>query len=344
MGSIPPELSRILKGVSRSFYLSLRVLPAPLREPLGVAYLLARAADTVADTRIVPRADRLAHLETLRRAVADGMDDGSGLAAALTGPQAIPMERELLLALPAILTTFRALIPADRQHIQALLAVLLAGMATDLRTFPQDTAAGLAALDTPADLDRYTYQAAGCVGEFWTEMALAHRPALAAWDREAMRRLGKRFGQALQLTNVLRDLPQDLRIGRCYLPRESLAAAGLVPQDLLDASNLPRLRPVLRAHLAEALDRYADGWAYIAALPAREARLRLACLWPLYIGLATLEAIALAPRLLDATVRVKIPRSAVYRLMISSTLLVRHNPGLQAIYTGLRDRVVAGMA
>jgi farnesyl-diphosphate farnesyltransferase len=344
MERIPPGLRRILKGVSRSFYLSLRVLPRPLREPLGITYLLARAADTVADTRIVPQADRLAHLETLRRAIADGAGGGSALAEALTGPQAIPAERELLLALPAVLAAFRMLAPADQHRVQEVLGILIEGMATDLRTFPKDTAENLAALETAADLDRYTYQAAGCVGEFWTDMALAHCPGLAAWDRETMRRLGKRFGQALQLTNVLRDLPHDLKIGRCYLPREGLAAAGLTPADLLDDSSLPRLRPLLRAHLTEALDRYADGWAYVAALPAREGRLRLACLWPLYIGLATLEAIALSPRVLDPAVRVKIPRSAVYRLVVSSTLLVRHEPGLRSIYQGLRDRVLAGMA
>lgn len=344
MAAMSPALRRILKGVSRSFYLSLRILPRPLREPLGVAYLLARAADTVADTWIVPRSDRLTHLETLRRAVIDGTGDGSDLAAALTGPQALPAERELLLALPRVFATFRALHPADQARVQAVLTTLVAGMATDLRTFPDDTASGLVALETPADLDRYTYEAAGCVGEFWTDMALAHRPALAAWDRAEMRRKGRRFGQALQLTNVLRDLPQDLRIGRCYLPRHSLAAAGLSPHELLEGSSLPRLQPLLHAQIAEALEWFADGWSYVAALPQSEGRLRLACLWPLYIGLATLEAIARAPRLLDPAGRVKIPRSAVYRLVGASTLLVRHGPGLQAIYGGLRDRVLAGMA
>ena len=45
-------LEGLLKGVSRSFYLTLRVLPANLRQPVGLAYLLARAADTIADTRL----------------------------------------------------------------------------------------------------------------------------------------------------------------------------------------------------------------------------------------------------------------------------------------------------
>ena len=67
------ELLRdVLPGVSRSFALSLRVLPGPLRRPFGVTYLVARAADTIADTRALPPAARLTALRALRDALADG--------------------------------------------------------------------------------------------------------------------------------------------------------------------------------------------------------------------------------------------------------------------------------
>jgi farnesyl-diphosphate farnesyltransferase len=74
-------------------------------------------------------------------------------------------------------------------------------------------------------------------------MTMAHRPGCARWNPDAMRARGVRFGQALQMTNVLRDVAQDLRIGRCYLPRHALAARGLAPADLLDPASMPRLRP-----------------------------------------------------------------------------------------------------
>ncbi len=48
-----------------------------------------------------------------------------------------------------------------------------------------------------------------------------------------MAALGVRFGKALQFTNVLRDVPADLRISRCYLPESTLADVGLAPSDLL---------------------------------------------------------------------------------------------------------------
>jgi len=79
-------------------------------------------------------------------------------------------------------------------------------------------------------LDRYIYLVAGCVGEFWTRITVAHTPALRGWDVAEMSACGVRFGKALQLTNVLRDCPRDLRIGRCYFPRDLLAQAGLRPR------------------------------------------------------------------------------------------------------------------
>ncbi len=48
------ELMEVLKGVSRSFVLTIRALPKGLRRPIGLAYLLARASDTIADTATAP--------------------------------------------------------------------------------------------------------------------------------------------------------------------------------------------------------------------------------------------------------------------------------------------------
>src|ERR1041385_7652516 len=62
-------LTDLLKQVSRSFYLTMRVLPAAIRSQIGVAYLLARATDTIADTPIVPLADRLQSLGALRERI-----------------------------------------------------------------------------------------------------------------------------------------------------------------------------------------------------------------------------------------------------------------------------------
>src|SRR5258706_6701884 len=64
-----PQLDSLLKQVARTFYLTLRILPRPVRWRVGLAYLLARATDTVADTSAVPIEDRLEKLRAMRERI-----------------------------------------------------------------------------------------------------------------------------------------------------------------------------------------------------------------------------------------------------------------------------------
>ncbi|MBM3217564.1 MAG: squalene/phytoene synthase family protein [Candidatus Rokubacteria bacterium] len=329
-------LRGLLRDVSRSFYLSLRILPRDLRAPVGLAYLLARAADTVADTRLIARDARLAHLETLRRAFAGTPVDVAGAIAACRPHQGKAAEATLLTRLPEAVAELERLDAPDRAAVRGVLATLTSGMVFDLATFPGEDAAHVTALGTRADLDRYVYLVAGCVGEFWTVIHAAHRPRLARWDVAAMSTNGVRFGKALQMTNVLRDVPSDLRQGRCYLPADELAAHGLAPADLLDPSAMPKLRPLYEALLELADAHYHAGWRYTLAIPRREWRMRLACAWPLLIGEATLAMLRRHDNPLAATTPVKIPRARVRALLTHSIAAVWSNRALAAEATRAR--------
>ncbi len=330
----------LLRRVSRSFYLSLAVLPKAVRPTIGLAYLFARASDTIADTRLIDRAARIAHLETLRAAL-EGGDAGqvATVVDALAAPQSLRSERALLERLPECLAAYRALPAADRARVRAVLTTIMEGQVQDLRVFPGEDEGKLVALETREDLDRYTYLVAGCVGEFWTEVHVAHRPRLRHWDLPRMCALGVRLGKGLQLTNVLRDLPRDLRQGRCYLPRQDLARLGLEPRDLLDPTRAPAARPVLREWLDTALDHYEAGWQYTFAIPRRETRMRLACAWPLLIGLRTLDLLAASPNWLDPAVTLKVPRVRVYGLMAYSLGTVWSTRALGRQARRLRGRI-----
>lgn len=330
----------LLKQVSRSFYLSLAVLPASLRPTVGLAYLLARAADTVADTRAIEREARVVHLHALRAALSEPSPGRLAAIVGAAGPgQALPGERRLLERLPEIVAAYRALAPDDRERVATLLGTIIEGMTQDLRLFPGEAEGKLEALPAREDLLRYTYLVAGCVGEFWTNVHAAHRPRLRHWDLPRMRALGVRFGQGLQLTNILRDLPRDLRQGRCYLPRQDLARLGLSPRDLLDPATAPAVRPLMRELLALALDHYDAGWQYTLAIPSAETRMRLACAWPLLIGLRTLELLAASPNWLDPAVTLKVSRGAVYALLARSLGTVWSTPALARQARRLKRRV-----
>ena len=321
------ELLPLLKRVSRAFYLSIRVLPIKLREPVGLAYLLARAADTITDTEALSPEERLNGLLTLRQVVKSGRADGDLIdrLMSMSEHQPTAAEHDLLQAIPSALDQLSKLHENDRVLVIDIVVRLTQGMEFDLTRFPPDQTEQIASLDSRDELDRYTYLVAGCVGEFWTRITAAHNEALGNWNLDEMSAIGVRFGQALQMTNVLRDLPADLRSGRCYLPSQWLGEVGLTPQDLTDPQIGSLARPVLVRGVEVALDHYAQAERYLAAIPPSCVRLRLAVMWPLLMGLATLERVVRSRYWLDPRVRLKVSRFWVFRMMFTSLFVVSSN-------------------
>jgi farnesyl-diphosphate farnesyltransferase len=158
---------------------------------------------------------------------------------------------------------------------------------------------------------------AGCVGEFWTKLCRAHLFPNAALDERQLIADGIRFGKGLQLVNILRDLPVDLKNGRCYLPAGKLATAHLTPETLLKPENAGAFLPLFRAHLDLAEAHLAAGWRYTNTLPYGQFRVRLACAWPILLGLKTIARLRAAD-VAGLAGRVKVPRGEVYRMMLWS--------------------------
>lgn len=320
-------LGPLLKSVSRSFYLSLSVLPVGMRDPVGLAYLLARAADTIADTSLIPPEKRMKLLLSLRSQV-NGLPDEEALtrmAVEVASQQKDSNEKVLLESLGGALTVLSRLDESDREAVRVIVTTITGGMEFDLRTFPDESSGRILALHEFAELDHYTYLVAGCVGEFWTKMTYAHVPVTFKDRPEAMVERSIRFGKALQMTNILRDCGKDLRIGRCYLPVEMLSRFGLTPQDLLLQETSLRARPLLFELVEKTLDHFREAVKYTLALPAFSIRLRLACWWPIVIGLETLLLLVRNDDWLDPAKVSKIRRSDVYRIMASSVPLVASN-------------------
>jgi farnesyl-diphosphate farnesyltransferase len=338
-------LGPLLKSVSRSFYLSLRVLPAGMRDPVGLAYLLARAADTIADTSLVSPEKRMELLLSLRSQV-NGLPDEGALArmAVEVGSQQKDSDEKILLeSLGSALTVLSHLSVSDRDAVRVIVTTLTEGMEFDLRTFPDESSGRIVALREFAELDRYTYLVAGCVGEFWTKMSYTHTSGTFAGRPEVMLERGIRFGKALQMTNILRDCGKDLRIGRCYLPASMLGRFGLSPQDLLLPEMSLRARPLLFELVRTTLDHFREAVEYTLALPSFSIRLRLACCWPVLIGLETLLLLVRNDDWLDPAKVSKIRRSDVYRILALSMPLVASNKLLRIWTERLMGRIEAGL-
>lgn len=317
------ELLRdLLKQVSRLFYTTLVVVPADVRDQVSLAYLFARAADTIADTELIDRPRRLDFLGQLKgQFVSDQISWGQirEIQRAMGPLQQDSSERVLLERLEDCFRLFQEFSPDDRRCVQRLMTTLTQGMEMDLSIFPGTSVKDLVALKTLDDLDRYTYYVAGCVGEFWTDLMCAHRRALASWNVREMSEVGVRFGKGLQLTNIVKDIAHDLQKGRCYIPETMLAEAGLKPRDLLNQENLSRFRPVLSKLVRMATKHLDQGWMYAMSIPQHETRLRLSCMWPILSAGESLKLVMNSPDLLSPAVKVKIPRSKVYQIIALTT-------------------------
>lgn len=308
--------------MSRLFYTTLVVVPADVRDQVSLAYLFARAADTIADTELIDRPRRLDFLSQLKgQFVSDQIAwaQVQSIQRAMGPLQRDSAERVLLERLDECFRIFLDFSPDDRRRVQRLMTTLTQGMEMDLTVFPGKSAEDLFVLKTLDDLDRYTYYVAGCVGEFWTDLMCAHRKALASWNVREMSEVGVRFGKGLQLTNIVKDIAYDLQKGRCYIPETMLAEAGLKPHDLLDQKNLPRFRPVLSKLVRMATEHLDQGWLYTMSIPRYEMRLRLSCMWPILSAGESLKLVMHSPDLLSPAVKVKIPRSKVYQIMALTT-------------------------
>lgn len=329
------QLLSLLARVSRSFYLTVRVLPVPVRQPVALAYLLARSTDSVADTSTLAVGQRQEILSRMGERIASLHTQRLDLEL-VAAAQTVPAERELLGRFEVLIDLLEHTEPETRDLIRGVLATILSGQRLDLERFGAAGPDTLCALESDAELEDYTWRVAGCVGQFWTALCRNLLFPQTWLDFKALVQRGVRYGQGLQLVNILRDLPGDLRQGRCYLPRQALAAHGLEPAALRDPATMECFRPLYTRYLEQAHAHLADGWVYTNLLPWRLVRLRLACAWPVLIGARTLERLRVA-NVLEPRQRIKISRRQVRALLIRSLLLypapslwrrMFHNDGL----------------
>jgi phytoene synthase len=194
-----------------SFYAGMRVLPRPRRLAMYAIYGFCREVDDIADDQVGSRAERGAALDAWRQ----------DLARLYAGAEA---QRGGYLAEPI----------RDFGLRQEDFLAVIDGMQMDV---DQDIRAPDLAI-----LDLYCDRVASAVGRLSIKVfGMAENPGFE---------LAHNLGRALQLTNILRDLDEDAGIGRLYLPREHLEAAGIAAADPTAAVADPRVDAAAR-RLAE---------------------------------------------------------------------------------------------
>ena len=317
---LDPELDKILEGTSRSFYLSLGKLPSKIRSQVGLLYLLARTSDTIADSERGSTADRLAWLKQYGGFV-QGTEESLPDLSELAAIQRNPAEGRLLEMVETSVGCVEGFSNDDQERIKRCLEIIISGQTLDLERFANASPDNMVSLQDDVELDDYAYRVAGSVGEFWTSVSLGHLFKLGNEDERKMYELAVRFGKALQMVNILRDIPEDLAMGRCYIPAPALAEIDLIPSNLLDHENIESFRPLYSRYLDLTAGHLEAAIEYIGLLPHSQFRLRGACMLPVLIAFRTLEKLK-EGNVLDPTQRIKISRDEIKDVLKQVALAV----------------------
>ena len=225
-----PEAARTINRVARSFARAAQFLPTQVRDEINLLYLALRRLDDLVDLEAprgsTARTDAERRVAAIRSWITTGVADPAG------GDE---------LAIFADLRRRTPHLPVDA------IGAFLDGMERDLAG-PQ--------MRTDADLDLYCYQVAGTVGRLMAAL-LGVQPGHEAAADDAARALG----EAMQRTNIVRDIDEDLANGRVYLPDSALERAGLRPAELAGPRSLRDgdRRALLIDQIARADAAYARG-------------------------------------------------------------------------------------
>ena len=320
---INAKIDALLESTSRSFYPTLKYLPKKIRGQIGLLYLLARVADTIADSK---HGDTDVLLKLLRsyNDVAQGRSENLPNFSDIAELQTNASEAELLRNVEDVVEGLGVYSREDQQRMLECLDVIVGGQILDLERFgPAKEGGKISALINDEQLDDYTYMVAGCVGVFWTKMSLAHLMSLSPEKENEFFEKGIRFGKALQMINILRDIPEDLRFGRCYIPSDALARYDLTPNDLLDDGNIGKFRPLYNEYLDLANGHFDAAVEYIRMLPEGQFRLKASCMLPVLIGQRTVTLLRTG-NILNSDERIKVTRDEikVYARKLLRALLI----------------------
>ena len=324
---------RALPEVSRTFALNIPVLPPPMDLVVTVAYLLCRIADTLEDEARGQVSERAELFHSLGQVVKlapgweERADDFARRSVAALRPSAPSAEVQLVQGTRTVLEAMNGLPDWTHHHIAACLGEMTDGMAQVMAALDGGAPQGLPELK---DTLQYCYYVAGTVGVMLTGLFVDGYDAVRPLGPE-LRPRAPAFGRALQLTNILKDIREDLDRGFCWLPRSIMSRHGLSPATLI----LPERRTAAVAMLDElvAVARHECdvSFEYSMLLPRSEPGLRLFCLWPLLFALRTLGALAHNPAVFEPA-PVKIDRETVMRIMILTRESVMDDRALEALY------------
>ena len=294
----------ILSSVSRTFALTIPLLPSAIEKVVGNTYLLCRIVDTIEDAAdLLPETKQ--HLSLL---FLDAVLEKS-LVASFVEPCLKALsdygnqdELDLIAHTPTVLRILHTCSKEDQEAVSRCVSIMSEGMS---RFHGKQTVAGLKDLN---EFERYCYVVAGVVGELLTTIFRNHSPRFAK-NIQGQEALAIAFGQALQMTNILKDSPEDRARGVSWMPADM------------------RQEELLRI----AYQKLQDSLRYVLLIPKQDLGMRRFCFLAFGLAVMTLSKIAKRKEFSNKD-EVKLSRNTVMAFYAFTKFAVRSDTLMNAFF------------
>lgn len=323
-----------LPEVSRTFALSIELLPDALRDAVRVSYLLCRVVDTIEDEPRLPGWEREELFDLFDALLEDAGADPATFERRcerlrLGGESA---DGALCRGAGAVFRCFRDLPEEQRSALTPSVAEMSRGMRAYCRRAAEEAALRLRDLD---DLERYCYFVAGTVGELLTALFEQSVPVAKAERRAAVRERAVSFGLGLQLVNIVKDVATDWQRGDCFLPVELAREQGLELSQLLEPGSRDAALKVVGAVCQRAWHHLERAREYTLLWPSPQAdHVRLFCTVPLALAFASLHEVERGEDTLRPGRVPKVDRKAVAAIVDHARRAVSDDDKLACVLEG----------
>ena len=316
----------ILPSVSRTFALTIRQLPTELRQTVTIAYLLCRIADTIEDDMALS-SSQIAEQQGQFLAAINGKLDPETFArttVALLSNSTSAAERLLVANTSRVLTGYGTLSKPVKTAMWRCIERMSSGMAEYKQ---REKRLGLRNLE---DLNRYCFVVAGVVGEMLTEL-FSDYSADIRHNKAKMMALSASFGQGLQMTNILKDIWDDLERNTCWLPIDLFERHGYDLDKLSPTFNRERFSNGLNELVGIAHSHLRNALTYTLCIPKSEKKIRTFCIWSIEFAILTLQKIAKQPNFTSGDA-VKIGRTQLLTIIATSKLAIKSNGASRMLF------------
>ncbi len=328
-----------LGEVSRTFSRPIQMLTPKLEVAVSLGYLLCRIADTIEDHVAVDAltAGDERQRDALFRMFLDALEghgDPAELATAFVAAEGDDAELTLVRAFPRVMRVYAS----QDDHVRAVCRRWVGEMARGMNLYRHREAGadGVIAIHTIPDLERYCFYVAGTVGHLLTDLFahdLGEDPHGPLGLR--LRDHAEGFATGLQLTNILKDVTDDLARGVSFIPRSECARHGFDVAAMTDPVNRAQAHAAVAPLFDLAKARLDEALEYSLTIPADQSATRLFCLLPLWMAARTLVLARGNDAMFEAGQPVKISRAEVEQLIAECVAMAGQDDQLRSRYAKL---------